>query len=272
MVIDFHVHIDFYNGHKDVADLLKADDEFGIDGSVVFCQDNAFTLGACKRHRDRLIPFGWVEWGRDDPRKIDQLADEGVKGLKVLNPAFDYNDARLDAWWSRAEARRLPVLVHTGIVAAGESVECLVPPALTDTSRMQVLYLDGPLRRFPRLVLAAAHLGNPDQERGAMLVRWHPNLYFDLSGSGLLRHKHPYWKDLFWWDKPSRFSKDIRYSKALPTRPFQKLVFGSDVPYRLIGQAMAEQRALLEALEQPKEIIAQAFGGTAARLLGIKGE
>ena len=271
MVIDFHVHINLYGrGDEDIGNLLRADDAAGIDQSVVFCPENDFTLKAARAHPDRLIPFGWVEWGRDEPRKIDHLADQGARGLKAMIPAYGWNDARLEPYYARAEARGLPLLAHTGVMATGENVEHLIPPALTDSSRMKIIYLDAPCRRFPGLTFVAAHLGNPDHEEGSMLVRWHPNFYFDLSGSSLLLRTHDYWRQLFWWDRRSRFTSGVRYTKKAPWRPFEKMLFATDTPYEFKAEVMAEQRALLEALEQPREIIDRVFGGTAAEILRLR--
>ena len=62
----------------------------------------------------------------------------------------------------------------------------------------------------------------------------------------------------------------VRYSKKAACRPFEKMLFARDTPYDLKAKVMAEQRALLEALEQPREIVDAVFGGTAARILGIE--
>jgi hypothetical protein len=256
MVIDAHVHI---SGRAACVDeLLHAMDQFGTDRSVVFdTEDNEVTLRAAQEHPDRLIPFGHVGWGYEPPSRLDELADAGVRGLKVIRPAHNYNDERLLEYWGRAEARGLPCLVHTGIVARHEGDR----EARVDTSRMKVIWLDAVCRWFPQLTIIAAHMGNPDHEEGSMLARWHPNFYFDLSGSSLLHRSHDYFRQLFWWDKPSRFSG------RNPSRPFEKMVFGSDEPYERIGEPLAEQRALLEALGQEPEMHQKVFGGTMARIL-----
>ncbi len=260
MIVDFHVHLD-PKDPKSVLRLLKTDDRLGIDKSVVFCRDNDFTLKAARAHKDRLIPFGQVEFGYENPAKIRELADRGVRGIKVLHPAFPYNDPRMDPYYGTAEELGLPILAHTGIVSRSNPD---VPNWMVDTSRMKVIFLDAPCRRFPKLTIIAAHLGNPDHEEGAMMARWHPNFYFDLSGSSMLLRSHDYFRALFWWDRETRFTKKS------PWKPFDKMVFGTDEPLDRMGEPMKEQRELIEALGHGEETIAKVFGGTAAKILGLK--
>lgn len=257
MVIDFHVHL--RAGDNAVNDLLKAMDKNGIDMAVIFSERNDDVFAAAQAHADRLIPFGQIGWGSDDPKEINRMKQRGAKGLKVINPRVPYNDPALEEYWGRAEDLGLVIVAHTGIVARQATDRW----DRVDTSHMNIINLDGPCRWFPNLTIVAAHMGNPHHEEASMLIRWHPNLYFDLSGSSLLHRTPDYFRELLWWDKETRFTRRTKH------RPFQKMVFGSDEPYDIIGEPMAEQRALLEALEQPPEIIEGVFGGTAAKLLGL---
>jgi len=258
LIIDFHVHVSDREGCTE--ELLKAMDENGIDMAVIFdCGNNETAFNMQKAHPDRFIPFGYIRWGADDPSGIDELVDQGAKGLKVIRPTMNYNDPRLFPYYAKAEEHGLPTLMHTGIVARGKPDV----PSYDDTSRMQAIWLDGPCRMFPRLNIIVAHMGNPAHEDAGMMARWHPNFYYDLSGSSLLHRSHQFFRELFWWDKETRFSK------RNPWRPFEKMVFATDEPYEQMHEPMAEQRALLEALDQPQEIIDKVFGGTAARLLGL---
>ncbi len=259
MVIDAHVHISEREGCTD--ELLRAMDKNGIDRAVVFDGgSNENCLAQCRAHPDRLIPFGCVQLGRDPYVTVDFLARDGFRGLKLIRPTHNYNDERFWPYYGAAERFGLICLFHTGIVARGGAAD---KERRDDTSRMKVILLDAVCRQFPDLTVIAAHMGNPDHEEGAMMARWHPNFYFDLSGSSLLHRTHDYFRNLFWWDRPSRFSKRNAY------RPFEKMVFGTDEPYDQLHEPMAEQRALLEALNQPPEIVEKVFGGTMAGLLGL---
>jgi hypothetical protein len=256
MIIDVHVHIS--GRENEIDELLRAMDDNGVDMACIF-GPNDDALDAARQHRDRLIPFGQIGWGFDDPADIERLRDCGVKGMKVIRPAWNYNDPRLDPYWGTAEACGLPCLVHTGIVARSAHDK----ERKEDTSRMKVIWLDGPARQFPDLNIIAAHMGNPDHEEASMMARWHPNFFFDLSGSSLLHRTHQFFRELFWWDKPTRFSG------RNAQRPFQKMLFASDEPYDRIGEPLREQRELLAALDQEPEMFDLVFGKTAARLLGL---
>ena len=47
-------------------------------------------------------------------------------------------------------------------------------------------------RRFTELTIIGAHLGNPDYTWAAEIGRWNPHLYFDLSGSTLIKLQENY--------------------------------------------------------------------------------
>jgi hypothetical protein len=49
------------------------------------------------------------------------------------------------------------------------------------------MYLDTLAREFPDLTLVGAHLGNPWYDEAAEAARWNPNLYFDMTGSTLVK-------------------------------------------------------------------------------------
>jgi uncharacterized protein len=61
--------------------------------------------------------------------------------------------------------------------------------------------LDKIARRFPKLTIIGAHLDNQDCAWAAEIARWNPNLYFDLSGSSLIKKQNDYtfFKSIFWW-------------------------------------------------------------------------
>src|SRR5205814_2399 len=74
--------------------------------------------------------------------------------------------------------------------------------------------------------LTGAHLGNPDYAWAAEIARWNPNLYFDLSGSSLIKKQDDYtfFKSIFWWS-----GVVSPHTPKSGTSAFEKLVFGSDV-------------------------------------------
>ena len=91
---------------------------------------------------------------------------------------------------------------------------------------MRPTTLDLIARKFPKLTLIGAHLGNPDYAWAAEISRWNPNLYFDLSGSTLIKKQEDYkfFKTLFWWSGIVSPHTPIGGPSA-----FEKIVYGSDV-------------------------------------------
>jgi len=99
-------------------------------------------------------------------------------------------------------------------------------PSDVSSDRMRVATLDLIARRFPKLTIIGAHLGNPDYAWAGEIGRWNPNLYFDVSGSTLIKKQEDYtfFKSIFWWS-----SVASPHTPKSSASAFEKLVFGSDV-------------------------------------------
>jgi predicted TIM-barrel fold metal-dependent hydrolase len=132
---------------------------------------------------------------------------------------------------------------------------------------MRVATLDLIARRFPKLTIIGAHLGNPDYAWAGEIGRWNPNLYFDVSGSTLIKKQEDYkfFRSIFWWT-----------SVASPHTPksagsaFEKLVFGSDVFEGDLGEFDREldrYHRMLNECGVPPSAQANIFAGTLWRIL-----
>src|SRR2546422_11579951 len=99
-------------------------------------------------------------------------------------------------------------------------------PADISVDRMRPTTLDAIVRRFPKLTIIGAHLGNPDYAWAAEIARWNPNLFFDLSGSTLIKKQEDYkfFKTLFWWS-----GIVSPHTPKTEVSAFEKIVYGSDV-------------------------------------------
>jgi len=69
------------------------------------------------------------------------------------------------------------VLFHTGSVLRG-SVD---QPENVASHRMRAFHLEEVARRFPKLTVVGAHCGNPEYEWAAEVVRWNPDVFFDVD-------------------------------------------------------------------------------------------
>jgi hypothetical protein len=132
-------------------------------------------------------------------------------------------------------------------------------------ARMRPAYLHTIARAFPRLVIQGAHLGNPWYEEAAEAARWEKNLYFDLTGSSLIKKQHnlAVFKDYLWWEGPTAHSSpDAVYA-------FEKLVFGTDEAPDALESNVRRYERMLDACAVPEPSRRRIFGETMARLLKI---
>ncbi|HYO80273.1 MAG TPA: amidohydrolase family protein, partial [Bryobacteraceae bacterium] len=146
----------------------------------------------------RLIGFGDVSL--DDPKvleRIDEFHRAGFRGLGELSRTRrPFDDPAYTPVYDRAAKYKMMLLFHTGIVNRNR------PQVAEDVGveRLRVTLLDNIARRYPTVTIIGAHLGNPDYEWAGEIARWNPNLYFDLSGSTLIKKQEDptFFKSIFW--------------------------------------------------------------------------
>jgi predicted TIM-barrel fold metal-dependent hydrolase len=263
-VVDAHVH---YNGDPAFLDKLVARLQ-AVDG-LAFLLTTPQDLPAVKafiaKHPDRLMGFGSIKL--DDPHaleQIDQFKAAGFRGLgEITGPLKNYDDPSYSPIYARAEKNGMIILFHTGIVNRTHPEI----PADISVDRMRVTTLDNIARRYPKLNIIGAHLGNPDYAWAAEIGRWHPNLFFDASGSTLIKKREDYtfFKSIFWWSgvvSPHTPKSDVS--------AFEKLVFGSDVfagELEELDASLERYRKMLDACGVSPKSQANIMGGTLWRIL-----
>ncbi len=266
-LIDAHMHYDGEPGflEKLLARLDAVDGvAFLLTTPKAFDQSKPFI----NKHPDRLIGFGDIKL--DDPQAlelIDRFHAAGFRGLgEMSSPLKNYDDRGYWRIYQRAEQYGMIVLFHTGIVNRPD------PSVAADISvdRMRPTTLDGIARRFPKLTVIGAHLGNPDYAWAAEIARWNPNLYFDVSGSSLIKKQDDYtfFKSIFWWS-----GVVSPHTPKSGTSAFEKLVFGSDVfngEIEEFDRALERYHKMLDACGVPAEAQANIFAGTLWRVLNQK--
>ena len=266
-LIDAHMHYDGEPGflEKLLARLDAVDGvAFLLTTPKAFDQSKPFI----NKHPDRLIGFGDIKL--DDPQAlelIDRFHAAGFRGLgEMSSPLKNYDDRGYSPIYQRAEQYGMIVLFHTGIVNRPDA------SVATDISvdRMRPTTLDGIARRFPKLTVIGAHLGNPDYAWAAEIARWNPNLYFDVSGSSLIKKQDDYtfFKSIFWWS-----GVVSPHTPKSGTSAFEKLVFGSDVfngEIEEFDREIERYHKMLDACGVPAEAQANIFAGTLWRVLNQK--
>lgn len=223
---------------------------------------------AAAAHPDVVIPYGHIDV--DDPRAradIEAFAAGGAKGIKMHTPKYDWDDLGYFPLYQKMQDLGLVALFHTGIVCVVRDGVCgqSDDPQPSSMARMRPSFLHTISRSFPRLKIQGAHLGNPWYDEAAEAARWQKNLYFDLTGSSLIKKQRnlAVFKDYLWWEGPTAHSPpDAVYA-------FEKLVFGTDEAPQVLDNMLGRYEAMLDACGVPEASRRRIYGETIARLLGI---
>jgi len=178
---------------------------------------------ACRKHPDVFIGFASVDpWkGELAVRELERSArDLGLRGLK-LHPGrqeFYPNDRRFGALFETASGLGLPVLFHTGMMAAGAGTPGGRGGRLDYT---RPIYLDHLAADFPALTIIAAHPSWPWADEMLAVARHKSNVVLDLSGYSP-RYIPP------------------QYVQLANTLLQDQMLFGSDYPFILPERWLAD--------------------------------
>ena len=220
----------------------------------------ALVKKAIQDYPDVFIGYGQVK--PDDPnavREIEEFYRAGFVGIKFHSPEKNWDDEKYFQLYRTCESLGLVMLFHTGITGRFGVTD---KPVQSSSARMRPIYLDLIARAFPRTIVQGAHFGNPWFDEAAEACRWNPNLYFDISGSSLIKLEMTGQLDIFrkilWWAK-------------LGGKPgaFEHIVFGSDTQVQMVEEKIGEFERFLEANQVPEEIREGMWGLTLARFLDL---
>ena len=257
LIIDSHTHyqatdagersfLEVYGKYHAMACLLmdKIDWERGI----------AFA----KAHPDRVIPYAEVDI--DSPTVLDDIRKAHAMGFKGLGELFalnrrNYDDPVYDPIWALANSFHMPVAPHTGIHASGMF------------AHMRPSFLAEVAARHPNLVIHAAHFGNPWYDEAGEATRRNRNLYFDMSGSSLIKKENDpkYWLQFLWWT--ADVGKAHMPKDAVPA--FEKILFATDEPPEAFEENLRRFEKMLDACGVDDATRAKSYGLTIARIHGI---
>lgn len=259
MIIDVHAH--FWDEEGYLEKFIAECKRLRIDkvclsacGPLYNQVDNNRVKEACLKHPDLIIGFGHVRLGNDRANIVDELYEQGFRGLKVINPSRNYDDKEFYPIYEQAQVHNMPILFHTGLVVrTGRDKDHDISSA-----RMRPIYLDTVARAFPKLNLIGAHLGVPWHDEACAVARLNPNVYFDLTGS-----PHGGWRSI---TTPDDFKKLFYWEGA-----FEKILFGTDVRIEHLERAFKIYEEMLNPLNLPKDTLCKIYGGTAAQILGLSG-
>ncbi len=256
-VIDSHIH-------------YRATDEWEESFLEVFSKWNAMGIilvgmkdlergmAFAKKHPGMVIPYAAIDI--DSPTVLDDINRVYTMGFKGLGELFalnewDYNHPKYYPIWELAEKLRLPIAPHTGIHASGQM------------SRMRPGYLASIAANYPDLVIHAAHFGNPWYDEAGETTRRNKNLFFDMTGSSLIKKdKNPgIWMEFLWWTP--YIGKAHMPADAVPA--FQKIVFATDESPSGFEDNIIRFNRMLDACGVDEETRKLCYYGTIAKIHGI---
>jgi uncharacterized protein len=228
---------------------------------LTFMKDWKTVRQAASDHPDVVIPYGRIVV--DDPEALDQIDQfhaEGAKGIKMHMPRHNWDDDQYFPIYEKLDRLKLVALFHTGIASHIDT------PQFTSMARMRPEYLDTIARAFPNLYIHGAHLGNPWYAEAAEAARWCPRLFFDVTGSSLIKKAKnlSVFRDYLWWDGPAI------HSSPHAVYAFEKLVFGTDEEPEHLDTVIGRYEAMFDACQVPEKSRQKVYSGTLAQILGIQ--
>ncbi len=259
MIIDVHEH--FGNEEDYLRNLLESMDKAEIDKTCLSPLPPCFeapghkaVMEASEKYPERIIPFGYIRLGKDGPEFVENLYKQGFKGLKIHTPPSNYDDKEFYPVYQKAEELGLPILFHTGVI--GVKSEKGKEKYDVSSARVRPIFIDTIAKAFPNLNIIMAHLGMPWYDEAAMVLRYNPNVYTDLTiGSGYTfgDYSSSFIRRLFYWEDA-----------------FSQIVFGGS---HYSGSGWILQRRykdIFVSLGIDSTTQRKILGGTIAEMLGLK--
>jgi len=255
--VDGHSHL--FRGDGYVERLIETADHLGIGRISVSGHHGAWNLltndgilRAAERYPDRLVPFAFVQLGEDGPDAVKRAARQGFRGVKFIAPFIPYDDERAFSVYEAVAEAGLPAHFHCGVVA-------YEPGLRASSEMMRPMRLDPVARRFPEMPILLSHLGVPEYEVATTLARMIPNVFVDITGNprgGWYRSKTPeFLKSLFYW--PGWY---------------EKLIFGTDTRWELMGEAVEAHFHMLSALDPDEQMKLRIYRDNFRRFIGETGK
>jgi predicted TIM-barrel fold metal-dependent hydrolase len=258
-VIDAHVH-------------YKANDDWEKSFLEVYTRHNAMAclmvrmddlqrgINFAKAHPDRIIPYAMIDIDAptvlDDVRRVHSMGYKGLGEFFARNE-WNYDDVKYEPLWTLAEELGMPLAPHTGNLSNGMM------------ARLRPSFLATIAANHPKLVIVGAHFGNPWYDEAGEAARRNANLYFDLSGSSLIKKENNpgIWKEYLWWTP--YVGKDTPHMPKDLVPAFEKIVFASDEDPDALVENFRRFNRVMDANDVSEETRAKCYGLTMARIHGI---
>jgi uncharacterized protein len=266
-IIDSHIHC---GGSEEwVNDILRIYSPYKAMACVLtWHKDMELMIDAIKSHPDLFIGYGRVRLDDTNAvREIESFKKNGFVGMKFHSPQKNYDDPSYFHIYRLCEEFGLHMLFHTGI----SSHRITDSPQWGSSSRMRPMYLDTICRQFPRITVQGAHFGNPWYDEAAEAARWNPTLYYDITGSSLLKliklGKLKRLSEILWWADDE--SENNPHTLKGGPGAWEHILFGTDERPSGLPANIERFQKMLDANNVPQDVRAKMWGLTIAEILGL---
>jgi hypothetical protein len=266
-IIDSHIHCG--GSEAWIKEMVKNYTAYNAMACVLtWMRDMNLMIDAIKEHPDLFIGYGRVNL--DDPnavREVETFKKNGFLGMKFHSPKKNFDDPAYFHIYRLCEEFGMHMLFHTGI----SSHKIKDQPQWGSSARMRPIYLDTICRQFPRTTVQGAHLGNPWYEEAAEAARWNPTLYFDVTGSTLLKFiklgSLQRMSQILWWSDDE--SENNPHTLKGGPGAWEHIVFGTDEKPSGLESNIKRFQMMLDANKVPLKSRNNMWGLTMAKILGI---
>jgi predicted TIM-barrel fold metal-dependent hydrolase len=266
-IIDAHIHA----GSNDqwVEDMVKIYRPRNAMAFVLtWMKEKTLIDDAAKSYPDIFIKCGRIDLDNENAiREVETFKKDGYVGMKFHSPRYNYDDPTYFQIYRLCEEYRMHMLFHTGI----SSHRIKDDVQWTSSARMRPIYLDTLCRVFPRTTMQGAHFGNPWYPEAAEAARWNPTLYFDITGSTLLKFiklgKLKIMSEYLWWQADEAEKNPHTLKNA--TGAWEHIVFGTDEKPTGLEPNIERFQKMLDENNVPENTRENMWGLTIARVLGI---
>ncbi|MGG3641558.1 amidohydrolase family protein [Bacillus gobiensis] len=186
-------------------------------------------------------------------RAVEEL---GLKGYKLFGPLVnkDFHDPSLKKVWTYLADKRLPVLIHFGLL--GRAGGIVNHQNISPLSIFQVA------REYPEIPIIIPHFGAGYFQELLHLCWSCPNIYIDTSGSNQWVRWMPYHLDL-----------EILFRKTFELIGSKRIIFGTDsngFPRGYVYRYLQDQVRTCREMNMREDDLENIFGNNARYLLGIE--